>query len=82
MTEKPKTVNETLELAIAWIAGSIRNDWTNVNERLRIIRSLCLLLDTDQSKEWIDQINENCIAIIEDGRWMRDFWKGPYRTDY
>jgi hypothetical protein len=62
---------ETYEELLGFFAMDIRNDWSSeVPERIARMRTLMDLLGVDY------EIDEE--ACVEDGRWMRDVWLGPY----
>ena len=64
---------------IGFLAASIRGDWADVKRRLNVIRKLSKEVE---KPEWVQQIDENRADIEYDGRWMRDYWDGPYTPGY
>lgn len=71
---------DTILRVISALAFSIRSSWGDgtVQTRLDIIQRLCVLLDTDESMSWYQSIDQYNEEIHVDGRWMRDYWEGPY----
>ena len=61
---------------IAALAYDIRCDWFDgTKSRVRLMIKLCASIDKEG---WASQLRGNMGEIIEDGRWMRDVWAGPY----
>lgn len=61
---------------IAALADDIRGDWSqNTAYRVQLMMKLCIDIE---KIEWAVQLKANMDLIIEDGRWMRDYWMGPY----
>ena len=75
-TEDKKQRTTKITHIIAALASDIRGDWSaRTQYRVRLMIKLCISIDKGC---WASQLRGNMGDIIEDGRWMRDIWSGPY----
>lgn len=74
--ENEKSLKAKIKTLIAGLAYDIRGDWSvNTRYRVKLMIELCQKIG---AKTWAEQLQANLEEIIEDGRWMRDEWIGPY----
>ncbi len=74
--ENKKQREAKITTLIAGLAYDIRGSWAqNTSFRIDIMIELCQKIG---KKGWAAELEANENEIIEDGRWMRDTWTGPY----
>ncbi len=70
------TYQQKIEKIIGALAYDIRGSWAyNTQSRVKIMIKLCEKINKNY---WIKELEQDINYIIDDGRWMRDTWSGPY----